>query len=229
MSSRRRRKGSGNWLRQIVRWMDACESEMPEPAFLKGHWPEWVRRIGRELMATMFPAAKLKVGRDWTAGELGALLGHRVAYFHAMTHFAVPETSDVFKKLDNKVVRQTQKQLQDYANAFDVALKRSLALAVDQSHADAAQFFTSFAKGLNKMPSDIQASNFQRSTTRVYCIMLAAWRSVERLKSVHELQQGLCRHMDTHAVGNVKRIEKICQRIGLSFGLPGRPKKIRQP
>ena len=58
---------SPKWLIQIVKWIDACESKLPEPAFMKGEFPEWVERLARELISTLYPTAKLKVGRAWTA------------------------------------------------------------------------------------------------------------------------------------------------------------------
>ena len=101
---------SAKWLLKIMRWMDACDAKLPEPAFLKGDFPEWVQRLSRELISTLFPAAKLRVGGTWTAGEIGALLGHRVAYFHGFEHCIQPEFKRTFKKLDRKVVKQTRKE-----------------------------------------------------------------------------------------------------------------------
>ena len=133
-----------------------------------------------------------------------------------MAHFAVPETSDVFKKLDKKVVRQIRKQLQSYANAFEAALKRSLALAVDQSHADATRFFAAFANGLSRMPSDLQASNFQRTTTRIYWIMLLGWRSVP---AAEKRARTAARPVSPfrHPCRRRRKVSKNLSAIGLEF------------
>ena len=49
------------WLRRIVGWMEKSEDEIPEPEFIKGDLPEWVQNVIRELLATFFPVAKLKL------------------------------------------------------------------------------------------------------------------------------------------------------------------------
>jgi len=215
---------SPSWLIRIVRWMEVAENKLPEPAFLKGEFPTWVQRLGQELMATLFPAAGLKPGRVWTATEVGALLGHHMAYWHAAAE--MPKiTKGKFRKLDHKTAKRLKRQVAAFAEAHEVTIKKSLALAASQAYADSAQFFTAFAEGLNRKPADLDASNFHRTTTRVYWVLLQGWPSVARVKSVRELQQALCRYLEPHIVGDVKRIEKMCQRLGLSFGTRGRPRK----
>src|SRR6266852_3347001 len=180
------------WLVRIIRWMEAAENKIPEPAFLKGEFPDWVKRLGQELMATLFPAARLKPGRVWTASEVGAMLGHHLAYWHAVAD--MPQiTNGEFRKLDRKTAKRLKRQFGAFAEAHEVAIKKSLALAASQAYADATQFFTAFAQGLNRKPADLEASKFHRTTTRVYWVLLQGWPSVARLKSVRELQQALCR------------------------------------
>lgn len=223
-----KRKSRGKaltWLEQIIQWMDANQSRLPEPNFLKGEFPEWVQRVARELVSTVFPFAKLRVGQPWTAGQVGALLGHQLAYFHGLQHCQNIPCNKPFTKIDKRIAKRVSRQFENFAKASALALKRSLALASEQSHPEATRFFGAFAKALNKMPSDSQASNFHRTTTKVYWILLLAWPSVAKVKSVHELQQGLCKYLDPHIVGDLKRIEKICHRMGLHFGPVGRRKK----
>jgi hypothetical protein len=220
-----RARRSAGWRRQIARWFDACESKLPEPAFLQGEFPEWVQRLSRELMSTLLPEAKLKVGAEWSARELGGVIGHQVAYCHALDELPKVSARRAFRKLDKKTRSRAIRQIKRFTESRALALQRSLALASCQSYADATEFFTAFAKALARKPSDADASNFHRTTTRVYWIMLLCWRSVEKLRSVRELQQALCRCLEPYVVGDVKRIEKICQRLGLSLGRPGRPKK----
>ena len=47
---------------------------------------------------------------------------------------------------------------------------------------------------------------------------------IERLGSVSALHTWLRKVMGEYRTGDLKRIEKICQRIGLHFRKPGRPK-----
>lgn len=143
---------------------------------------------------------------------------HQLAFRYSMSEVATPLANSVWRKLDKKIQRQMRKKLNEFFLCHATAIEKSLALASRQSYAEASEFFTAFAKALNKKPEDEQASNFHRTTTRVYWLMLTGWRSVERLDSVHELQQALCMYLEPHVVGSVKRIEKICQRLGLSSG-----------
>ena len=54
--------------------------------------------------------------------------------------------------------------------------------------------------------------------------MLVHWRIIARLNSVPHLHQVLVKVFDRRA-GDLKRTEKMCQRIELSYRKPGRPKK----
>jgi hypothetical protein len=218
-------KKSRPWLRQIVRWLNGCESKLPEPAFLRGDFPEWVQRLSRELLATLFPKAKLKVNRYWAPAEVGAILGHQLAYCAAIGEMPVLPVHRAFR-VDKKALARAKKQVRRFMECYIVAVQRSVALASVQRYPEATEFFTAFANGLNKKPVDADATNFQRTTTKVYWIMLLGWRSVQKLRSVRELQQGLCKYLEPHVVGDIKRIEKICQRLGLTFGPRGRPRKI---
>src|SRR5947208_10973160 len=94
---------SPRWLKQIVRWMEQSEDTLPEPEFLKGELPDWVQNVARELLASFFPAAKLRAGAAWSPEEVGGLVGHKLAYWHAWMDVPDPDPR-VFKKLDNKVV-----------------------------------------------------------------------------------------------------------------------------
>jgi hypothetical protein len=221
-----RKPASPAWLKQILRWLEESEDELPEPAFLNGDFPEWVQKLSRDLISTLCPVAKLKVGKAWTAAEVGALMGHKLAYLHAVDEGPPPPiAARLFKTLDRKTVALVKKQAGRFAKKTNAAIKRSLALASEQTYTEAANFFTAFGKALNLKPVGWDASNLHRSNTRVYWLLLLGWPSVNRLRSVRELQQALCRYLDPYVVGDVKRIEKMCQRLGLHFGARGRPRK----
>lgn len=91
---------SPRWLKQIVRSFERSEDKLPEPDFLKGDFPKWVQNVARELVTTLFPEARLKPGTAWTAAEFGALVGHKLAYLHALGEFAKVKKLGAFKKLD---------------------------------------------------------------------------------------------------------------------------------
>jgi hypothetical protein len=62
-------------------------------------------------------------------------------------------------------------------------------------------------------------------TFEIYVFMLIFWQAIDRLDSVRQLHELLVKVFGATRIGDQKRIEKICQRIGLSFRKVGRPKK----
>jgi hypothetical protein len=221
------------WLRQIVKSLEESEKNLPEPAFLKGEFPEWVKRLVRELISTFYPAVKIKIGGSWTAGEVGAIVGQRLAYLHGIAEFPKISVNGAFRKIDRKTASRLKKQRERFAESNILAIQQAILLASVQPYSETVRFFTAFSKGLSKKPTDPAGSNFHRTTTKVYWILLQGWPSVARIRSVRELQQGLCRYLEPYVVGKLKRVEKMCQRLGLQFAPRGRPKKeniqTRQP
>lgn len=187
---------SPKWLKQIVRSFEKSEDKLPEPEFLKGDFPDWVQNVARELLSTLFPEARLKPGAAWTPAEVGALVGHKAAYLHAIVEFTKVQKRGAFKKLDRRALAQMQKRVQAFVEAINAATINAVSLASQRPYNEAVGFFTAFAKGLARMPSDMDASNFHRTNTRVYFLLLRGWPSVERLRSVRELQQALCRYLE---------------------------------
>ncbi len=55
--------------------------------------------------------------------------------------------------------------------------------------------------------------------------MLMFWRAIERMDSVRQFHEVLLKVFGASRIGDQKRVEKICQRMGLSFRKVGRPKK----
>jgi len=214
------------WLRRIVGWMEKSEDEIPEPEFIKGDLPEWVQNVIRELLATFFPVAKLNRQQPWTAAEVGALAGHKLAYCHALLEIPAVDRR-VFKRLDRKAVSIAKKQVIACFDSTMEAIGKALVLASKRPYNDATSFFAAFSKALAMKPSDPAGSNFHRTNTKVYWLLLRGWKTVNLLRSVRELQQALCRHLEPHIVGDVKRIEKMCQRLELRLGRPGRPPKFQ--
>jgi hypothetical protein len=58
-----------------------------------------------------------------------------------------------------------------------------------------------------------------RTTTLVYVIMLTNWREVEELGGIPALRSWLLKNifLTSQTVGDLKRVEKMCERIGLSY------------
>lgn len=67
----------------------------------------------------------------------------------------------------------------------------------------------------------------ETSTTKIYGMLVMHSDFIPRLQSVRELHEWLQMMLGKYVVSDLKRVEKICERIGLSFRPPGRP-EIRQ-
>jgi len=199
---------------------------------MQGEFPLWVKAISREIIGTFWPVAKLKGESPWTPGEVGAALGHKLAFFRGIEDappLKLPEDWDS-PNLDKEFERRWEEWARGLISAWietEIAIGNALVLAAKQPHHEAARFFAAFAKAYQKKPVDLALSNFHRDSTKVYMLMFIHWRWVEKMGSVAELHRGLGRLLGTHLVGDVKRIEKLCQRIGLRFRSRGRPSKKR--
>lgn len=62
-------------------------------------------------------------------------------------------------------------------------------------------------------------------STDILFLLGMFWRVVVRFRSVTDLHLWLTRLLGPQKVGDKKRVEKICERVGLSFRKRGRPRK----
>ncbi len=88
-----------------------------------------------------------------------------------------------------------------------------------------SEFHRGMAVGLHGMgPGSVEDKS--NLATEILFFVAMFWRLVVRLKNVRELHAWLTRMLGASKVGDRKRVEKICQRIGLHFGQRGRPRII---
>jgi hypothetical protein len=217
-----------DWLRRIVAKMEAAESLQPTPFWLEGEFPLWVQNIARELAKTAFPVAKLSPNKPWHPGEVGALVGHQFAYWHFIFEQLSDDTPVSLKLLEQlrqvfgaDIEERTISYWETVCNktlpAFDKALKFALCLAADQDYSSASSFFSAYGRAVLRKPAN--RGDIGRTNTGIYLIMLTSWRRVEECGSIPELHSRLCRcvFLGSHMVGDIKRVEKMCNRIELSY------------
>jgi hypothetical protein len=217
-------KSEAEWLRRIVARGERALEKLPEPYWLKGDWPVWVQNVGREVTKAYYPTAKLKVSANWEPGEVGAMFGQLLAYFDFFADMCeVPEEKVSWEKLRILYGKDIKERAAAYAKKFseefvpdlERALKFALRLAIEQDYRACAKFFSAFGRAIERRPSS--ASDIGRTNTRIYVVLLVAWRSVEKLGSIPALHRALCKIFGNHVVGDLKRVEKICERIELSY------------
>lgn len=108
----------------------------------------------------------------------------------------------------------------DWLELFLQLLKRAFGLAVEESMEDASAFSGAFHTALK------HSRKSARETTafKVYFWMFMQWRLIQTFESVRQLHRFLGVYMKPNELGGSKRLEKICERTGLTLRPPGRPK-----
>jgi len=220
------------WLRQIVAAFEAVENLRPEPVWFQGDFPAWVTNVGRELTNAIVPTAHLKPG-VWEPGEVGALIGQQIAYWHHIGEWLAATLKkkqteederllDVLKRVygadfEERAGEFWRVMLEDVAPAYGHAAAMALSIAVQQDYLPMTRFFAAFCKALARKPS--KGNAIGRTNTHLHLMMLTNWRRVEELGSIPALHDWLCRSifLSPQTVGDLKRVEKICERIGLSY------------
>ena len=90
-------------------------------------------------------------------------------------------------------------------------------------------FLLGFSDAFSRKPRTFKLGNTGNTTAEIYVFMLSFWQAIENLDSVRQLHEVLVKVFGASRIGEQKRIEKICQRMGLIFRKRGRPKKIQTP
>ncbi len=227
------------WLKRLVDELDKIEPLMPIKLLPNGiEYPQWVLNVEREFSLVTLPAAKLK-DPDFriTPKRMGSVLGHMcemavwmMEWFNHQVETgnekegnpltAKPLTEEEWKKGQEYMV-----SLGDWYSAMRRLAKRALCSSVDQTYEDMTDFLLGFADGFSRKPKTFQPSNLGNPTFEIYVFMLVFWRAIDCMDSVRQFHEVLVKVFGTNRIGDQKRIEKICQRIGLSFRKPGRPPK----
>ena len=233
------------WLRRLADELDKLEPLMPFKFLPDGiEYPQWVLNVEREFSLVMLPSAKLK-DPDFklTPKRMGALLGHICEMAVWMMEWMSHQTENSDKKDEtplakNSLAKITEEEwgkglkaldsLADWYNALRRLAKRALCSSVDQTYEDMTDFLLGYSDAFSRKPKTFQVGNIGNPTFEIYVFMLIFWKAIDRLNSVRELHELLVKVFGASRIGDQKRIEKICQRIGLRFRKAGRPKKIIQ-
>lgn len=222
-----------DWLRRLADEYLKLEAAMPMENILPDDVPQWVQNVEREVGAAMYPAAKLKEELKLTPQRLGAIIGHQCAIAVWMMEWLVEESEKPQavddKELSPEQIKQGEEFIYKLTGDWYMALrrlaKRALASCVDQSYDDMKVFLLAYANAFARKPGNSDLGSFGNSAFEIYHFILFNWQMIGRLNSVHQLHQVLVKVFGSRA-GDLKRTEKICQRIGLHYRKAGRPKKM---
>jgi hypothetical protein len=223
------------WLTRLADEFIKLEATMPVINFLpEDDNPRWVMNLEREIGSAMYSTAKLKQSVDLTPWRLGAIIGHQCAVAVWLMEWfdqelESPQTVDDASLTPEQVAAGEafcNKLDNEWYPALRRLAKRAMCSSVDQSYPDMRDFLLAYAGAFANKPATHHLGSFGNSAFEIYNFMLLYWRIIARLDSVHQLHQVLVKVFD-HRAGDLKRTEKMCQRIQLTYRKAGRPKKAR--
>ena len=200
-----------------------------------GEYPEWVLRVEAEIGTIMLPLAKVKDVKALTPKSMGALLGHACAVAVWMIELVFESAKRAEIEAQNATQDHSLKtgerpdkvSLDEWYSGMRRIAKVALCSSVDQDYEAMSGFLIGFSAGFARKPKSLKIGDIGNTATEIYVFMWMFWRFVHQLKSVHELHEVLVKVLGAHKVGDLKRVEKICQRMGLHYRKPGRPAKVR--
>jgi hypothetical protein len=223
-----------DWLKRLAAELEKLEPLMPIKLLPDSvEYPQWVLNVEREFSLVILPAAKLKK-RDFevTPKRMGALLGHACEKAVWMMEFFNHQPENCGEKEEDPPTEEEVKKGQELLDSLCVwyramqrLAKRALSSSVDQNYQDMTDFLLGYSDAFSRKPKTFQVGNLGNPTFEIYVFMLIFWRVIMRLDSVRQFHEMLVKVIGQTRIGDQKRIEKICQRIQLSFRKAGRPKK----
>lgn len=214
-------------------WYQSCWDELgghsqavPQPHWLEGDWPDWVANAGREIAKTFFPVAQLKSDGEMSPRILGGILGHQIAAVNALCETLQdpePAAKGIAHALQPKggFPDTFAESFAGYFEHMAEVMKRACAGAIEADYAECAEFFSAFADGMKQTPNELERTN-----TRIILTLLIGWRTFVQFPSIRAVHEAFCKGMGVRLVGNLKRFEKMCQRIGFKVRGKGRPKTV---
>ena len=230
-------KQRDKWLKRLAQEFLMLEGLYPWKDFLpKENSPEWVCRVEEKYLVEMHRGADLKGATKLTPMRLGGFLGYQCAYAVWMVDVLNAAIEDgvkkpekykdvVLKKEEYETGLSKLRRWNEWYEALRRLAGRALKSCVYQSYEDMSVFLEAYSRGFSRKPKiGAGLGDFGSSNFGIYHFMLWNWRGIERLDSVRALHDLLRRSMGEYRVGDLKRIEKTCQRVGLHFRKPGRPK-----
>jgi len=231
------------WIRSILDKYDDAEKLRPKLPGLDEEWPDWVNNLYHILMGASHPGLRIKQAKQWTAKDLGAFLGRQSA-LEALLWGEVPlsaqvqkETADAFVAMQktlapnsgptlSSAIKKYKKDLVKWRPVFKKFIDEAVTSARARPYTESTAFLSAFGKAVVIKPNDLAVERTIGVGERIAWVMVSMWRTFERFETVAQLHFVLAAAAKRHGVIiTLKRVEKLCSRIGLKFKGRGRPKK----
>lgn len=213
------------WFPRWVEWLKSSMEQEADEGPAEQASPPWLNRIEKECAQAFMPTMNLKaLAQHRPTQSIAITLGEIVGHAHEQWSPNNPCLAVQLASL--------KPPLGDYFRAIYDAIRpahlaiiqKALCVTTKLEHIEAKQFFRGYSLAMQKGTiSDAGRPSGETYATNIYLMMFAFSEFIERLKSVREFHEWLQLMLGKNVVGDIKRVEKICERIGLSFRPPGRP------
>jgi hypothetical protein len=240
-----------SWCKRIIDELDPSDEIIAKSGFDPSKESEWVQKIYVELGQQAMPAFCVRRPKGYTPQEVGRCLGQQCANFYALGEMIdtptpekieqsvkvlekyeanrnVPGVESFFKAVEP--IGALLSGLMEYFPIFEKGLHNAFKAALDQpTREDAAEFFRGFAKGISKPGVSKRGLAGHTTATLIYEKLFVHRREVEQVENYPALKEFLIKNgVPESVVGTVRRLQKLCERVGLHLAKPGRPRKSRK-
>jgi hypothetical protein len=232
------------WVRQILTKYDAIEQRQSLAGSIDStmaEWPDWVCNLWPILFGISHPGLNFRRLKKWTAKDLGQFLGRQSA-LEGMIWDEVPLSPRVKQERDTWLDSQAEKLKSNTALAdsiifhangmkkwrpvFKKFINEALISARERPYPESSAFLKAFGKANVLEPDELSTEKKMGVGERIAYVMILYWRPISKFESVAQLHQLLSTAAKSMGIViTLKRVEKLCQRIGLKFKGRGRPKR----
>lgn len=199
------------------------------------------RTYGKPCWRFRIRGSMLETQKKWTARDLGRFLGRQCAV-ERLIWDEVPLSPRVKEEKARWIDWQMEKIHSNHAPAialtrdvmglekwrriFKKFIDEILASARERPYAESSAFFDAFGRANVIEADELATERTMGVGERIAYVMVLMWRDIARLESVAQLHQLLSAAAKPMGIViTLKRVEKLCQRIGLKFKGRGRPKR----
>ena len=228
------------WLDCLRDWFGLMLSDDEYGIVIDANTPPWVTKCASRLKETLWaPVGKaLPEPLAFTPYQVGYAAGLMRWGTQKVLIPTPPEVKAAVKRirLSKGARREAIKIWNDFLISMKILERRAgklrLTFSKELRHfarvvgkytgEDEVEFLKGLADGRQGVGPNAPG-DMSTDATDLYLMLVMYWRWVVRLPSVSELHVWLVRRLGEKRVGEKKRVEKICQRIGLRLARRGRP------
>jgi len=235
-------KNQRRWIKSVIDKYEAIEKLQPQLfRATVDEWPEWVCKLWHVLFRISHPGLNMKCVKNWTTKDLGRFLGRQSA-LEGVVWNEVPLSSRVTQEKEQWIALQAAKlnsnpklarafkkyaqKMRKWRPLFKKFIDETLVSARKLPYSESSAFLEAFGKAVVIKPDDLASEDKVGVGERIAWVMFLYWQQIAKFSSVGELHRFLSLAAKPMGIViSLKRIEKLCWRIGLKFRKPGRPKK----